>query len=97
MKLNTEAHVDGIYSQDFKHVVIATGVLPRQLNLKGADRAEVVNYLDVLEGRVDVEKVVIIGAGGIGFDVADYLSHDADNAGFMESWGVDKGFGNRGG
>jgi 2,4-dienoyl-CoA reductase (NADPH2) len=98
VKLNTEANVDGIYSQDFKHVVIATGVLPRQLNLKGADRSEVVNYLDVLEGRVDVgEKVVIIGAGGIGFDVADYLSHDADNAGFMESWGVDKGLETRGG
>lgn len=98
VKLSTEATVDALSTMNFKHVVVATGVEPRQLKLKGADRPEVVSYLDVLEGRAQVgEKVVIIGAGGIGFDVADYLSHDADSSGFLQSWGVDEKLETRGG
>lgn len=98
IQLNSEATAEALESEQYAHVVIATGVTPRTLSIPGADRKEVVSYLDVLEGRVEVgEKVAIIGAGGIGFDVADYLSHDADKAGFMESWGVDKELNSRGG
>ena len=75
----------------FDEVVIATGVKPRSLTIEGADRPEVVSYVDVLQGRVEVgERVAIIGAGGIGFDVADFLTHDADGDDFMSAWGVDK-------
>ena len=49
------------------------------------------NYLEVLKGEVTVgDKVAIIGAGGIGFDVADFLTHDADAEGFHKSWGIDE-------
>lgn len=98
VRLNTEASIEELSGNGYDHVILATGVTPRPLSIPGADRKEVVSYLDVLEGRVEVgEKVVIIGAGGIGFDVADYLSHDSDNTGFMESWGIDKDLNARGG
>lgn len=82
----------------FDEVVVATGVQPRKLGIKGADRPEVVTYVDVLEGRVNVGKrVAIVGAGGIGFDVADFLTHDADGDDFMRAWGVDRSLAGRGG
>ena len=82
----------------FDEVVIATGVKPRSLTIDGADRPEVVSYVDVLQGRVEVgERVAIVGAGGIGFDVADFLTHDADGDDFMSAWGVDQKLENRGG
>ena len=74
----------------FDEVVVATGVRPRLLNIPGSDRPEVVSYVDVLKGDVEVgARVAIVGAGGIGFDVADFLTEDADAKGFMASWGVD--------
>ena len=82
----------------FDEVIVATGVKPRALNIPGADRPEVVSYVDVLEGRVMVgSRVAIVGAGGIGFDVADFLTHDADGEDFMRAWGVDRDLDGRGG
>ena len=82
----------------FYEVVLATGVKPRPLNLPGAERQEVVSYVQVLSGQVEVgERVAIVGAGGIGFYVSDFLTHDADADGFMASWGVDTSFTQRGG
>lgn len=82
----------------FDEVVLATGVEPRPLNLPGAERPEVVSYVQVLSGQVEVgERVAIVGAGGIGFDVSDFLTHDADADGFMASWGVDTSLTQRGG
>lgn len=84
--------------EPFEHVILATGVKPRAWMIPGSDRPEVVSYVDVLAGRVDVgRRVAIIGTGGIGFDVADYLTHDADAGGFMAAWGVDESLVNRGG
>lgn len=83
---------------EFDEVVVATGVRPRKLDIPGSDRPEVVSYVDVLNGRVEVgARIAVVGAGGIGFDVADFLTHDADDAGFMASWGVDTSLESRGG
>lgn len=77
-------------------VVLATGVVPRAWQLPGADHPKVVGYLDVLQGRVTVgSRVAIIGAGGIGFDVAEFLTHPADEPHptplplFLTQWGID--------
>jgi 2,4-dienoyl-CoA reductase (NADPH2) len=78
------------------HVAVAAGVRPRAAEFPGMDHPRVVSYLDVLEGRVEPgARVAIIGAGGIGFDVAEYLSERAGKAdsvtAFLEEWGVDTG------
>jgi len=87
----------------FDEVVLATGVVPRQIQLAGMDHPKVVGYVDVIEGRVRVGgSAAIIGAGGIGFDVAEFLLHEGDSpstdpARWMAEWGVDPGFEARGG
>lgn len=96
LQLNT--WVDANAVQGFDEVVIATGVTPRAIDLPGHDHPKVVSYLDVLEGRVVTgDKVAIIGAGGIGFDVAEYLvqadgSPTLDRSHWMAEWGVDADF-----
>lgn len=89
--------------QGFDEVVLATGVRPRRVDFPGADHPKVVGYLDVLEGRVKPgAAVAIIGAGGIGFDVAEFLVHEGpsptlDPARWMAEWGIDPEFDTRGG
>ena len=96
IRLSTRANTEVL--AEFDEVVLATGVKPRPLQLPGSERPEVVSYVDVLQGRVHVgENVAIVGAGGIGFDVADFLTHDSDEAGFMKAWGVDPELADRGG
>jgi 2,4-dienoyl-CoA reductase (NADPH2) len=78
----------------FEHVIVATGVVPRQPPIPGLELPSVMSYIDVLLGRREVgRRVAIIGAGGIGFDVATYLAHGHDNddpvAGYNEEWGID--------
>jgi 2,4-dienoyl-CoA reductase (NADPH2) len=79
----------------FKHVVLATGVSPRTPAIDGINHPKVVGYLDVLRDKCAVGKTVaLIGAGGIGFDVAEYLLHQGtspsqDPAKFFAEWGVD--------
>ena len=86
----------------FDEVVLATGILPRKVDFPGAGHAKVVDYLDVLLGRVTVgPRAAIIGAGGIGFDVGEFLSHagpspSLDTASWMAEWGVDPSFEARG-
>lgn len=87
---------------DVDEVIIATGVTPRAVDIPGIDHASVLGYLDVLAGNVQVgQRVAIIGAGGIGFDVAEFLSHPRDArqdiASFMREWGVDMSLQARGG
>ena len=86
----------------FDHVVLATGVTPRKPNIPGINHPKVVSYLDILTGKVEAGKsVAIIGAGGIGFDVAAYLTEDrslSENpTAFAAYWGVDLSVQARGG
>ncbi|KAF1724681.1 NADPH-dependent 2,4-dienoyl-CoA reductase [Pseudoxanthomonas japonensis] len=86
----------------FDEVVLATGISPRKVAFPGADHAKVVSYVDVLSGRVTVgARAALIGAGGIGFDVAEYLTHEGhspslDPGRWMAEWGVDPTFEARG-
>ena len=78
----------------FDEVIIATGVLPRDPQIPGQDGPNVVGYVDVLRGKVAVgERVAVVGAGGIGFDVSEYLVHEGESPTenlpeWMKEWGV---------
>ena len=101
LRLSTQVDADAL--QGFDEVVIATGVTPRAIDFPGSDHRKVIGYLDVLQGRVVVGgKVAIIGAGGIGFDVAEFLVQEGasptlDPARWMAEWGVDADFDSPGG
>ncbi len=79
----------------YEEVVVATGVTPRTPDIPGVDHPSVVGYLDVLRGSAPVgERVAVLGAGGIGFDVAEYLTDGGDKAhedpaAYFRLWGVD--------
>ena len=100
VKLGALATADSLAG--FDEVVMATGIVPRQVAFPGADHAKVVSYVDVLSGRVHVgASAAIIGAGGIGFDVAEFLVHEGpsstlDPKRWMAEWGVDPTFESRG-
>ena len=100
VRLNTSADAAALAGYD--EVILATGILPRAVTFAGADHPKVVSYLDVLQGRVQVgERAAIIGAGGIGFDVGEFLSHagpspSLDPQLWMAEWGVDPTFEGRG-
>jgi len=90
---------------EFDEVVLATGIVPRALELEGADHPKVMSYLDVLRDKKPVGKTVaIVGAGGIGVDAAEYLAHDPhhrpaslDIDAFCKEWGIDPSIVARGG
>lgn len=89
--------------QDFDEVALATGITPRLPEIEGIQHAKVLGYLDVLRDKKPVGKsVAIIGAGGIGFDTAEYLCHSGtsaslDPAKFFAEWGVDTEYRHAGG
>ncbi|TDG09848.1 NADPH-dependent 2,4-dienoyl-CoA reductase [Paraburkholderia guartelaensis] len=94
LRLGQAATADELASEAFDEIVIATGVTPRVPDIVGVDHPKAVSYIDVLAGKVEVgARVAIIGAGGIGFDVAEYLLGDAqeslDRGVFFRAWGVD--------
>ncbi|MFJ4716844.1 FAD-dependent oxidoreductase [Streptomyces sp. NPDC088785] len=87
----------------YDDVVVATGVSPRTPVIEGVDHPSVVGYLDVLRRGAPVgDRVAVIGAGGIGFDVAEYLTDGGDRASqdpatYFRQWGVDMTYADRGG
>ncbi|WP_242110688.1 NADPH-dependent 2,4-dienoyl-CoA reductase [Luteimonas aquatica] len=101
--LRLSTPVAGEALKEFDAVVLATGVTPRAVDFPGHDHAKVVGYLDVLQKRVvPGARVAIVGAGGIGFDVAEYLVQGApspslDPLAWMHEWGVDARFDSAGG
>ena len=103
VRLSEAATAETLKAEKFDAVVLATGVLPRKVGFPGADHPKVVSYTDVVSGRVTVgARVAIVGAGGIGFDVAELLTHEgvsstlAPDEWFRE-WGVDTSVSTRGG
>lgn len=79
-------------------IVIATGITPRQLSLPGIDHPSVMSYLSVIRDKKPVgQRVAIIGAGGIGFDTAEFLLHQQSHEDFYQSWGIDRSLQARGG
>lgn len=96
VQLNTRATSRQLASDQFDRVVIATGILPRQVSFPGADHPKVISYFDLLTGKKSAGRsVAIIGTGGIGFDVAELLtaphpaSHRETSEEFFNDWGVD--------
>jgi len=92
---------DSLQQQGFTEVVLATGVVPREVAINGSDSPKVLGYLDVLRDHKPVGKrVALIGAGGIGFDVAEYLttatSPSLDIKEWSAIWGVDDSYQQRG-
>lgn len=103
LKLNHRVTFEELNKDEFDAVVVATGVTPRQLDFDGADSEQVISYLDVLKHKKYVGKsVAIIGAGGIGFDTAEYLLQEGESATmnpeiFYRQWGIDKDYQGEGG
>ena len=103
LQLSTRITVEDLAGYD--EVVLATGVYPRKIDVPGIKHAKVVSYIDVLNNRVEIgSRVALIGAGGIGFDVAGFLSHSAESPdssqsseAFTREWGIDRTFEARGG
>jgi 2,4-dienoyl-CoA reductase (NADPH2) len=101
LQLNTKVETEDL--KEFEEVVIATGVIPRNPKIPGQENEKVLSYIEVLKGHKPVgKKVAIIGAGGIGFDVAEYLTHNKeenhdDLEVFFKEWGVDMQVEKRGG
>ncbi|WKE67189.1 NADPH-dependent 2,4-dienoyl-CoA reductase [Gallaecimonas kandeliae] len=103
LRLNSPQTPDSLKSAGFDELVIATGINPRTPAIDGVEHPKVLSYLDVLRDKKPVgRKVAIIGAGGIGFDVAEYLaekgpslSQDRDR--WLRHWGVDKALAGPGG
>jgi 2,4-dienoyl-CoA reductase (NADPH2) len=91
----------------FAHVFVATGVTPRKPSIAGIEGKNVASYAEILSGKVNAgSTVAIIGCGGIGFDVAEFLCHEESDShrqslkevqdAYLESWGVDRNYQNRG-
>ena len=81
----------------FDHVVVATGIVPRTPAIAGIDHPKVASYVDLLLGRKTAGKrVAVVGAGGIGFDVAEYLTHSDDHGdpvdAYRKTWGIDPAY-----
>jgi 2,4-dienoyl-CoA reductase (NADPH2) len=92
--LNTRVGADELRAKTYDAVIIATGVVPRDPKIEGQDHPKVLSYIDVLSARVPVGKrVAIVGAGGIGFDVAEFLVQGGNSPTmhldeWLAEWGV---------
>lgn len=101
LKLGKEVTSEDLIKEHFDEIVIATGILPRVPAIDGLNHSKVLSYIEVIRDKKPVgKKVAIIGAGGIGFDIAEYLLHDAKPVSideFTHEWGIDKSLTHRGG
>ena len=95
LRLNTRVDAAMLKQEGFDEVIVATGIEPRTPELEGIHHPKVVSYIDVIQGRKPVGKrVAIMGAGGIGFDVAELISHEGKSGAldidvFAREWGID--------
>ncbi|MFK0666872.1 oxidoreductase [Aeromonas salmonicida] len=103
--LGQRQSAESLLGGGFDEVILATGIRPRTPNIPGIEHSKVLNYIDVLRDHKPVgQKVAVIGAGGIGFDVAEYLVEKKADSGtdghrdhWLKEWGIDKQLGERGG
>ncbi len=95
LQLNTKVSTKDLNESDFDEIIVATGITPRTPLIEGIEHHKVLSYLDVLKHKTMVGgKVAVIGAGGIGFDVSEFLVHKGDSTSqnipaFMKEWGID--------
>lgn len=95
VQLNTRATASSLKAGGYDEVIIATGIKPRTPEIEGIDHPKVVSYIDVINGSASVgKKVAIMGAGGIGFDVAELITHKGKSSAldidlFAKEWGID--------
>ncbi|MEK5771794.1 NADPH-dependent 2,4-dienoyl-CoA reductase [Acinetobacter variabilis] len=73
VRLNTRVNREQLEREGFDEVIVATGVVPRELKIAGSDAPQVLSYAEVLRGAPVGDRVAVIGAGGIGFDVSEFL------------------------
>ncbi len=104
LKLNTRASAQDLLEEKYDEVIVATGITPRTPGIEGIKHTKVLSYLDVLRDKKPVGKrVAVIGAGGIGFDVSEYLVHahaasaEAEKQQWYREWGVDTSLSHRSG
>lgn len=103
LRLNTRVTANDLLGKGYDEVILATGIAPRTPAIPGVDNPKVLSYLDVILGRKPVGKsVAVIGAGGIGFDVSEFLVHQGvatslDRDAFWDEWGIDTQLQARGG
>ncbi|MFD0797628.1 FAD-dependent oxidoreductase [Maribacter chungangensis] len=96
VKLHTRVTAESLKNGNFDEVVIATGIHPRTPKIEGIEHTKVLSYIDVLKHKKPVGKrVAVIGAGGIGFDVSEYLAHEGQSTAlnidaWLKEWGIDK-------
>jgi 2,4-dienoyl-CoA reductase (NADPH2) len=97
LRLNQKAAAAPLSAEEYDAVILATGVIPRRPEIPGIEHPKALTYVDVLLHKKTVgERVAIVGAGGIGFDVAEYLTHPAEISHslnpdtYLKEWGVDK-------
>ncbi|MDP1776083.1 MAG: NADPH-dependent 2,4-dienoyl-CoA reductase, partial [Moraxellaceae bacterium] len=103
LRLNTRVDTDLLKTGGYDEVILATGIVPRMPAIPGIEHAKTLSYLDVLRDKQPVgSKVAVIGAGGIGFDVSEYLTHEGvsgsqDPEKFNREWGIDTSYRQAGG
>ncbi|MGB1984670.1 MAG: FAD-dependent oxidoreductase [Porticoccaceae bacterium] len=103
LNLNTRVSVDQLNKSLFDEVIIATGITPRTPDIEGIDHSSVLSYIDVIANKKPLGKrVAILGAGGIGFDTAEFITHQGQSSAeniekFMHEWGIDMSLDARGG
>lgn len=103
VRLNTRVSVNDLVAGGFDEIILATGIAPRTPEIPGINHGKVIGYLDaILERKPVGQKVAVIGAGGIGFDVSEYITHQGkatslDRDAFWKEWGIDTALQARGG
>ncbi len=101
VKLESNQTSDSLKDAGFDEIILSTGIKPRQLSIPGIEHSKVMSYLDVLRDNKPVgKKVAVVGAGGIGFDIAEFLTEEKslteNPESWLKSWGIDTQYENRG-
>ncbi|PAU51132.1 NADPH-dependent 2,4-dienoyl-CoA reductase [Pseudomonas sp. PIC25] len=103
VRLNTRVDVESLAAGGYDEIILATGIKPRTPEIPGIEHAKVIGYLDaILERKPVGQRVAVIGAGGIGFDVSEFITHQGEASSlnreaFWKEWGIDTALEARGG